>query len=115
MAIWLPLFGGAAMAESLVMQMNKESCNEVSSERVISHAEMGEHYEHHVEVPNTKNDSGSTCTACGVCHIACTGYLAVTDIAGSSVQMAKQTFTPYLVSFYSITSAPLIPPPLVRA
>lgn len=73
--------------------------------------DMGEHAMHHDEMPASDGMHGN----CGVCHMACTGYLAVPEVATPVVQTAVHEATPYLVAFTSVTSTPLLPPPLVRA
>lgn len=76
---------------------------------------MDEHHMHHDQAPAPADEPGSTCNACGVCHLACTGYLAVADVGVTSFDASALESTPYLVVFHSRTSAPLVPPPLVRA
>lgn len=56
-----------------------------------------------------------SCQDCGVCHLACTGYLTVPGLAMAAAPATAREITPYLVVFNSVTSAPLLPPPLVRA
>ncbi len=76
---------------------------------------MGEHHQHHGEIPATPDEHSPSCSTCGVCHLACTGYLAVPGVELVAVQTAAREITPYLVVFHSVTSVPLVPPPLVRA
>ena len=117
LAIWLPLLSGAAVAESLAMQMPNGACLKVSVEQGMSHTESGVHHQHDGEIPvshDTSNDtSDSSCNACGVCHMACAGYLATQDIADMTLQDTSQVLPAYLVSFYSVTITSLDPPPLV--
>jgi hypothetical protein len=118
MLLWLPIFTGSALAASVSMQLPQQSsCHESATSQTMSHAgmDMGEHRMHHGEMPAPAGEHSPSCSDCGVCHLACTGYLAVADVALSAVQAAALELTPYLVVFHSFTSAPLVPPPLVRA
>jgi hypothetical protein len=117
MLLWLPLFTGSALAASVSMQLPQGSCHESVMDQTMSHEamDMGEHHMHHGDMPAPADEHSPSCSDCGVCHLACTGYLAVADVALSAVQAAALELTPYLVVFHSFTSAPLVPPPLVRA
>ncbi len=77
--------------------------------------DMGAHHQHHGDLPGTTDEHSTSCSACGVCHLACTGYLAVPGIELAAVPTIARADTPYLVVFDSFTSAPLVPPPLARA
>ena len=114
LAVWLPLFSGGVLAESLSMQLQSGSCHEVAQNAVA------DEHTHHQLAPAAVHDQstdqqGSSCNACGVCHLACSGYLAGSDLSGLAVQQAAILVVPYLLSFHSITSIPLLPPPLARA
>lgn len=96
--LWLPLFSGNAMALSLSMQlqtpdveMSHDSCHEMQ--------------------PADPSDQHS-CLDCGVCHLACSAYLGVQTIGELSAQPSAIATTPYFFAFHSITSTPLVPPPL---
>jgi hypothetical protein len=117
MLLWLPLFTGGALAASVSMQLPQGSCHEASMSQTMSHEgmDMGEHHQHRGEMPTTTDEHSPSCSACGVCHLACTGYLAVPSVELVAVQTTAREITPYLVVFHSFTSAPLVPPPLVRA
>jgi hypothetical protein len=115
MMMWLPLFSGATLAASLSMQMPSGACHEVMAEQAISNADMGSHHQHHGASPTSQDEQGSSCNTCGVCHLACTGFLTIQSVAFVSVQNAGVLLSPYLVSFSSISFAPLLPPPLARA
>jgi hypothetical protein len=52
---------------------------------------------------------------CGVCQLACSGYLATVAITVADAQPSALSFTLASTQFQSITSAPLDPPPLARA
>lgn len=115
MLLWLPLSSGSALAASVSMQMPQGKCHEAAASQAMSHESMGEHHQHHGEMPATTDEHRPPCSACGVCHLACTGYLAVLGVEPVAVQTAAREITPYLVVFHSITSVPLVPPPLARA
>ncbi|HXU94532.1 MAG TPA: DUF2946 family protein [Gallionella sp.] len=118
MLLWLPLSGASALAATVAMQGQHGSCHEASMPE-MHQADAGDHQHHHDDDHATQdqtvsNDQDSSCNACGVCHLACSGYLAVPAMAAPENQASAQPVTPYLVVFDSITSAPLLPPPLVR-
>lgn len=112
MLIWLPVFTGSALAESVSMQL-PSGCNEgvisqaMSNQTMDMHMDMGEHAMHHGEMPVPADAHGS----CGVCHMACTAYLAVPGVAIPAVLTAEREIPPYLVAFNSVTTTPLLPPP----
>ncbi len=121
MLLWLPLFSASALAASVSMQMPQGGCHEAMAEHEMpemadmSGMDMSEHQQHHGETPAAADEQSSSCSSCGICHLACTAYLAVPAVELDAVQSSTQEIVPYLVSFRSITSAPLLPPPLVRA
>lgn len=105
LALWLPLFSGNALAVSVSMQlsgmimqdeqMSPETCHDMDM---------------HDQYPGTAHP---TCADCGVCHLACSGYLGAQEIKKIEILQSAILVTPYLFSFHSITSTPLVPPPLV--
>ena len=122
MLLWLPVFTGSALAASVSMQLPQGECHDAAMAHEamnmdmamdmsmdMANMDMGEHQ------PVPAGDHGPSCNDCGVCHLACTGYLAVPSVSVADVQTAAREITPYLVVFNSITSVPLLPPPLVRA
>lgn len=117
MLLWLPVFTGSALAASVTMLLPQDSCHEAAMSQNMSHKamDMDEHHMHHGDMPTTTDEHSPACSTCGVCHLACTGYMAVPDIALVAVQTVARESTPYLVVFHSVTSVPLLPPPLVRA
>lgn len=111
--LWLPVFTGSALAASVSMQTQQGKCHEAA----MSHEamDMGEHHMHHGDnMPSSPDEHSQSCSACGVCHLACTGYLAVPGPDMVAMQSAAREATPYLVVFHSFTSVPLLPPPLAR-
>jgi len=81
----------------------------------VVHEDMTAHRQHHEQTPAVADTQDNTCNDCGVCHLACTGYLAVPSTEVVAAQATELETTPYLVVFHSYTSAPLVPPPLARA
>ncbi|MBU0622360.1 MAG: DUF2946 domain-containing protein [Gammaproteobacteria bacterium] len=114
MLLWLPLFTGNALASSIAMQMQQGGCDEAAAMQAMSHQDMGEHHMHH-EMPAAADESGTACNDCSLCHLACTGYLAVPEAELVAALAPALETTPYLVVLNSHTSAPLVPPPLARA
>ncbi|OIR14671.1 hypothetical protein GALL_44770 [mine drainage metagenome] len=113
--LWLPLFSGSALAATVSMQMQQGKSHEAAAAHMMSHDGMAGHHQSPCKMHAATAEHGSSCDACGVCHLACTGYLAVPGIEMIPVQTAASEITPYLVAFDSLVSAPLVPPPLVRA
>lgn len=108
MLLWLPLFSGSALAAAVAMQMPNGSCHETAMqmEATDMDMDMGDH-DGHISVTD---EHGNSCNA--LCHLACTGYLGVVGVTVISAHATERQITPYLVSFRSITSVPLVPPPL---
>lgn len=113
--LWLPLFSGNALAATVSMQMPHGSCHEAAAAQTMAHEDMAEHHQHHGEMPAAQDEHGPSCSACGVCHLACTAYLGIPSVEMAAVQTGAREVTPYLVIFHSVTFAPLVPPPLARA
>jgi hypothetical protein len=129
LTIWLPLFSGNALAASIAMQLRGGDChvvqpdvaqqsshhsNHVSSmhhqvqlaaDQPAAHQEQQGH-QHNQQTPSHKN--------CGVCQLACCGYLAAVTIEVAEAQPLAQSFLPSSTQFQSITSTPLDPPPLAH-
>lgn len=113
MLLWLPLFSGSALAASVSMQLQRGYHE--AAVQAMAHEEMSGCHQHNDAQPVAADEQTPACSACGLCHLACTGYLAVPGAELVAVQTAAREVTPYLVVFHSFTSAPLVPPPLVRA
>lgn len=113
MLLWLPLFSASALAASVSMQMPQGHCQEAAASQAMADMDMGEH-PHHGEMPAMADEQSPSCSSCGICHLACTAYLAVPGVGLSAIQPGAHEIAPYLVSFHSVTSAPLLPPPLAR-
>jgi hypothetical protein len=114
MLLWLPVFTGSALAASVSMQLPQGEYHEAAMSHEgmnmdMTNMNMDEHQ------PLPAGEHSPSCSACGVCHLACTGYLMVPGVSIAAVQTAAREITPYLVAFHSVTTVPLLPPPLVRA
>lgn len=116
MLLWLPIFTGNALATAMTMQLAQGECIEaaMSPEAMNMAMDMGEH-QHHGGMPAPVDEHSPSCNDCGVCHLACTGYLAVPGVSIAALQTAVREITPFLVVINSVTTVPLLPPPLVRA
>ncbi len=114
MLLWLPLFTGSALAATVSMQLPHGGCHEAAAMQTMAHGDMHEHHPHHGEQAPA-DEHAPSCNTCGVCHLACTGYLAVPSTELAAVSTGTTDITPYLVAFRSVTFAPLVPPPLVSA
>lgn len=109
MLLWLPLSSGSALAASLSMQSKPGHCHEMMTHD-MQHHDMAGH--HHVQ---PTHEQGASSNTCGACHLACCAYLAAPAAKLLPLPLPTQEYTPLLVSFDSITTAPLLPPPLVRS
>lgn len=119
LAIWLPLMTGNSLAASIAMQAQQGSCHEAEMEGMSAEEHHHANADTHQTVADqSANESSDTqdvpCNNCGICHLACSGYLAVTDIQVLSFPQTGDSSAPYLVSFQSLTTLPLLPPPLAR-
>ena len=109
MLLWLPLSSGSALAASLAMQLQQGECHESAEMMSMSHDDMMDH-----EAMQTSDAGDSSCTACGVCHLACTVYLDTPVVAMKLAAPASQAVSSIPETFVSHLSAPLDPPPLAR-
>jgi hypothetical protein len=115
MLLWLPLFIGNALAAMVSMQMQQGKCHETPGARMMSHDSMGEHHMNLGKTPATTDEHSPSCSAGGVCHLACTGFLAAPSQSLVTIQIASSETILFLVAFRSFTSTPLVPPPHVHA
>jgi hypothetical protein len=115
LAVWLPLFSGNALAASIGMQTKGGGCDVMQP---VSDLHMHMHHHQlaadHGQAP-AHQQQHSSCDNCGVCQLACSGYLAAVTIDVADAQPAAQSFTLSPAQFQSVTSAPLDPPPLALA
>jgi len=132
LAVWFPLFSGNALAVSVAMQtMSGDCCAAVAQqdEHHARHATTTHQHTQPVQIAVLQDQSAqchepqndhqdqqnSPCENCGVCHLACSGYLATVAIKVAESQPLAQLFTDFSAQFQSIASTPLDPPPLARA
>ena len=119
MLLWLPVFTGSALAASVSMQLPQGECHDAT----MSHEAMSMDMAMDMDMANMNMDEhqpvpaehSPSCTDCGICHLACTGYLTFPGVSLTAMQTAVLEITPYLVVINSVSSVPLLPPPLVRA
>lgn len=113
--LWLPLSGASALAATVTMQMQHAGCKENATLQPMSHIHMDGHHQHHGKMHAATDDRQQSCNTCEICALASIGYLATPDVEMVAVAAIAPASTPYLVAYHSFTSAPLVPPPLVRA
>lgn len=117
LALWLPLFSGNALAMSVAMRTTHHgSHSAVAAQQDALHCDStAQQHAHHAAVaPDQSAGHQSAAEECGVCHLACCGYLAVTSLEVTGGQPPATVFLPASAQFRSITSTPLDPPPLAR-
>lgn len=115
MLLWLPLFGTSAVAASVSMQMQHGTCRDAELPNLHGDADVHQH--HHADdgmdqQNQIAEDEGTHCDSCGVCHFACSSYLAAPIVVSPGIPASGQSATPYLVFYASVISVPLLPPPL---
>lgn len=120
-AIWLPLFSGNVLAVSVGMQSMSGNCHAAA-------VRQDEHHMHHVataqQTPPAADQEQSSClhdqqdSGCGnsgICHLACSGYMAAASIKMVEAHLSAWSFAPSLTQFQSVALTQLDPPPLARA
>ena len=115
LAVWLPLFSANALAASMVMEPMSSACHHAQqvadSHQHMQHMQLTSNYnpptESHDQQSSTHND-------CGVCQLACCGYMATVTFQLAEGQALALSYTPSSTQFQSFNSAPLDPPPLAR-
>jgi hypothetical protein len=130
LAAWLPLFSGNALAVSFVMQTMGGGCHAVMQSSSVHHgASLHQHMQHgyqhmHHEVHLAQqvqqhdmqnNHQQNSHKECGVCQLACCGYMAAVVTEAPQIQPLTQLFMPVVTQFQSVSSTPLDPPPLALA
>jgi hypothetical protein len=120
LAIWLPLFSGNALAASVAMQSMGNDCPVAAqaNEHASSHLSTVSHHDQFAAGQDPAaaqhDQQDSFCKDCGVCHFACSGYLATVDIKVTEARLPARTYATSSTQFKSYTSAPLDPPPFSR-
>jgi hypothetical protein len=127
LAIWLPLFSGSALAASVAMQTVSGDCHPVTVQPNQQHTHHISTTHQHDLLHNDQLDASlhkaavqhdqqnSSCKDCGVCHFACSGFLATVAIKATEIRLSTRTYATSSTQFQSYTSAPLDPPPLALA
>lgn len=106
--LWLPLFSSVALAASVSMQMPTNHCHDAAMQ--MTGVDMGGMDAQPVAAPADRH--ASDCDSCGLCHLACTAYLVAPVVDTVVLPNAAAAVTPYARVMHSITSAPLLHPPL---
>jgi hypothetical protein len=128
LAIWLPLFSANALAVSVAMQSMGGECHvaQLNVLQPITHHSyhaftMHQHLQHadHLaqqEQHDNQNDQHSASHKdCGVCQLACCGFMATVAFEVAEIIPAAQLYSLSSTQFQSFYSVPLVPPPLARA
>jgi hypothetical protein len=116
---WLPLFSGNALAESFAMQMSNRDCSLASMKGsvAVQHGDAT-HHQHFTgddQDGALPGDSDATCKGCGVCHFACSGFLAAIPDNTPSPASVAETYTVTPITFFSVVSPSIFRPPLSAA
>jgi len=118
-AIWLPFFSGNALAVSVAM-------NALGGAGHAVVAMEGEQCPHHVaadqhalpaadQSADTQYQQNSSCENSGICHQACSGYVATESFEVAQALPFALSYEPSLTQFQSVALTTLDPPPLARA
>lgn len=120
-AIWLPLFSGNVLAVSVAMQSMGGGCQPAVIQQNEHHMHQVSAEQYHQPVADQDQSSclhaqqDSGCGNSGICHLACSGYLATASIKVVEVKPLAQSFVPSSIQFQSVALTLLDPPPLARA
>lgn len=98
LVICLPLVAGGSLAASISMQLAQDDCHEDSA----------------MVMPGDDHEADA-CPDCGLCQLACSGYLTEAGVHTPTVLQRATELPAYLLSFDSLTFTPLLPPPLSRS
>lgn len=124
LAVWLPLFSGSALAESIAMQSKMGGDCHVAADRENGHHALiaSNAHEHHAQPAGDSvvfishgEEPDSSCNTHSLCHFASCGYVANSALPTVAAQQPGKAFTPYLVTLRTLTLPLFDPPPLVRA
>jgi len=125
LAIWLPLFSGNAMAESVAMHAKNGSCHTEAAPQNAHHSHQASTQHQHMhqahlaanhDSPSSHHDpQNSSCKNHTLCHLACCGYVAASVSVIVAVQQADRIFAPYLDAPRTLTLPLFDPPPITRA
>ena len=123
LAIWLPLFSGNALAESIAMHAKGGSCYTEAAPQNVHHSHHAStqhtHQAHlaanHDSSSSHHDQQNSSCKNHTICHLACCGYAAGSVSVIVAVQQADRIFAPYLDAPRTLTLPLFDPPPIDRA
>ena len=121
LAIWLPVLSGSALASSVAMQAMDSDCHLAGVQlREYSPQQLSASHHHdqfaasHSQETGQHDQQDSSCKNCGVCHFACSGFMAALSIAETKNQVLIPGYTLFSTDFQSFSSAPPNPPPVAR-
>ncbi|MDD2684715.1 MAG: hypothetical protein PHY62_00985 [Gallionella sp.] len=115
MLLWLPLSTGSALAASVSMQMQSGECHKVVASHEVTHNHADAH-DHHLDTTTVAAEVPTpACTDCGICHLACAAYVSVPALHTPEIRITSGIVSNSLETFASVTTLPLLPPPLVHA
>lgn len=123
LAIWLPLFSGNALAESVAMQSKGGGCHAAVAQQSghhLRHVQAGHLHQTQLaanpDLPSGHHEQqNSSCKNHTVCHLACCGYVAGSAPVIIAAQQADRIFAPYLDTPRTLTLPLFDPPPLAPA
>jgi hypothetical protein len=119
LAIWLPVFSGNAFAASISMHLMDGDCHYSKQYKDAHNASNMFQYSQHTDCLaqqiHQNDQKQPSHKACGVCHAACCGYMAVATAEITAITLLSLPFTSEATRFQSVTTVPLVPPPLSRA
>lgn len=125
LAIWLPLFGGNALAESIAMHAKGGTCHAVPQQQYGHHLHQTSaphqymHQAHFAANPGLSSSQPDqqyySCKDHAICHLACCGYVAGSVSLIVAAQQADRNFAPYLDAPRTLTLPLFEPPPITRA
>ena len=121
LAIWLPVLSGSAVASSVAMQAMGSDCHLAGvklKKNSSQHLSASHHHDQlaasHSHETGHHDQQDSSCKNCGVCHFACSGFLAALSLTETKNHLLIPGYTLFSTDFQSFTSAPPNPPPLTR-
>jgi hypothetical protein len=121
LVIWLPVLSSNALASSVAMQATGSDCHlagvqlkENSPQQLSASHQHDQLAASHSHETDQHNQQDSSCKNCGVCHFACSGFLATLSLTVTKNQLLIPGYTLFSTDFQSFTSAPPNPPPLAR-
>jgi Protein of unknown function (DUF2946) len=122
LVIWLPVLSSNALASSVAMQAMGSDCHlagvqsgEISSQQLSNAHDHSQFAASHSHETDQHDQQDSSCKNCGVCHFACSGFMASLSLTETKNQLLIPGYTFFSKDFQSFSSAPPNPPPLARA